>query len=246
MGLNFADLCPDYTRLWMAMKVDPANLSFFDAVARRRYASIARYKAIEAQTGVPATFIAVAHERESGGDFNTYLGNGERLDRPTRLVPKGRGPFLTFEAGAVDALEYQGLTDIKDWSLERILYELEAFNGWGYRLYKHINSPYLWARTSNYSKGKYVSDGVWDAGVEDRQLGCAGLISALWTIDPALRPLTPAAPQPDEHPAPLPPVIPDPAIPWPTPQDDPEAPSPPTGGFFVALAAWLKRLFTGA
>lgn len=54
--------------------------------------------------------------------------------------------------------------------------------------------------------------------------------------------------QPDEHPAPLPNVVPI-QIPGPPPivvrqPDDPGLPDPPRGGFFVGLAAWLKRLFT--
>ena len=46
--------------------------------------------------------------RDSTFDFDTYLGTGEPLNRVTRLEPKGRGPFKSFEDGAVDAFKIKG------------------------------------------------------------------------------------------------------------------------------------------
>src|ERR1700740_3826274 len=60
-------------------------------------------------------FIAVIHNRESGMDFNTHLGQGDPLTdkngRPIKTVhvPAGRGPFTgpnKFGKAAVDALWY--------------------------------------------------------------------------------------------------------------------------------------------
>lgn len=196
----FADIRLDYTAKWQAMKIDDANRGLFDAVARRLYKNIGIYRSIERDTGVPATFIAVAHEREADGDMDAYLGNGQPLSMVTTVVPKGRGPFGSFSEGAIDALRYEGLDKIKDWSLERMLYCLEAYNGWGYRLYHNMPSPYLWSRTTIAQRGKYVADGKFDPTIMDVQVGCAGIISSLWTIDPTLRPeatsdvVVPAAP----------------------------------------------------
>ena len=64
--------------------------------------------------------------RESGADFSTYLGNGEPLTRRTRIVPKGRGPFKTWEDGAVDALRFDSLDDVlaEDWTIEGVCLRL--------------------------------------------------------------------------------------------------------------------------
>jgi lysozyme family protein len=52
----------------------------------------------KAATGVPWFVVAALHERESGADFATYLGNGEPLNRVTQLVPKG--PRAVYQLGS--------------------------------------------------------------------------------------------------------------------------------------------------
>ena len=42
--------------------------------------------------------------------------------------------------------------------MARILYRWEAYNGFGSRR-QGINTPYLWAFSNHYTKGKYVADG---------------------------------------------------------------------------------------
>lgn len=59
---------------------------------------------------------------------------------------------------------------------------LEMYNGLGYYR-KGIPSPYIWAGTDQYKKGKYVRDGVFDPEVVDKQLGVAGLIMCLDEAD---------------------------------------------------------------
>src|SRR3954454_15273701 len=76
------------------------------------------------------------------------------------------------------------LDRVPAWSIERTLYELEKYNGWGY-LGKG-NSPYLWAGTSEYHGGKYVADGVYSASAFDKQLGCVAVIKAMADLDPAI------------------------------------------------------------
>jgi hypothetical protein len=55
---------------------------------------------------------------------------------------------------------------------------LEKYNGLGYAN-KGIPSPYLWAGTDQYIKGKYVQDGKFNANYVDQQLGCAGILKFL-------------------------------------------------------------------
>lgn len=133
--------------------------------------------------------IAVIHDLECGQDFSKYLGNGESIYKVTVLVPKGRGPFNSFEDGAVDALKLQGIENVVDWTVDGILYWLEGFNGYGYEKYHNMPSPYLWAGTNHYTKGKYVEtkgeDGQYHTKfypeVVSKQIGVAVLLNQLWT-----------------------------------------------------------------
>lgn len=159
----------------------------FSAVAARLVAAKIRYQAVSAKTGVPWEFIAVAHEREASQNWNTQLGQGDPLNRVSVHVPAGRGPFRTWEDGAVDALVNCApfAARNKDWSIGGLLTVLEQYNGLGYAS-RGIPSPYVWSGTDQYHSGKYVRDGVFDAHVVDEQLGCAGLLMAMKALDPTI------------------------------------------------------------
>lgn len=129
--------------------------------------------------GLKWWLIAVIHSMECELDFTKYLGNGQSLNRVTTIVPKGRGPFESFNAGAIDALKLQGADKITDWSLGNVLYFLEGYNGYGYEKYHNMNSPYLWAGSNHYTKGKYTSDGKFDPNAVSTQIGIALLLNKL-------------------------------------------------------------------
>jgi lysozyme family protein len=158
----------------------------FKPVAARLVSRKARYQAISAKTGVPWFVIAVIHEREAGADpgFGSNIANGQPWSKVTTIVPEGRGPFQSFEDAAYDALvncaPYAGKW--KDWSAGGTLTLLEQYNGLGYAN-RGLPSPYIWSGTDQYAKGKYVRDGVFDANAIDKQLGCAGLLLAMQTLD---------------------------------------------------------------
>lgn len=176
-----------YARLWNAARVRADKLEAAKQIAQRISANRARYVAVQDKTGVPWPMIGALHNRESGLSFNGVLHNGEKIigtGRRTRLVPAGRGPFLSWEGAAVDALTMPGhrLNQIKTWSVERILYECERYNGWGYL--GKTNSPYLWSWTDQYHGGKYVADHVWSASAWDAQAGCVAVFKALIESDP--------------------------------------------------------------
>jgi lysozyme family protein len=59
---------------------------------------------------------------------------------------------------------------------------LEEYNGLGYAA-RGLPSPYVWAATDQYVKGKYVADGHFDPDVVDQQLGCAALLLELQALD---------------------------------------------------------------
>lgn len=204
----------------------------FGSVARALVAAKARYQAVEAKTGVPWYFIAVVHEREASQRWDTQLGQGDPLHSVSVHVPKGRGPFSTWEDGAYDALVNCApwAARNKDWSAGGTLTMLEQYNGLGYAS-RGLPSPYVWSGTDQYKSGKYVRDGVFDPGVIDVQLGCAGLLIAMMAIDPTItftgvviKPVIPGAP------APVPPPVVTPA---------PVAPSD-WAAFFAAILSIFK------
>lgn len=164
---------------WQNCHVPADKGPTFAAVANRLTAPAAklRYQAVEKTTGVPWWFIAVVHEREASQNWNTQLGQGDSLNKKSTHVPKGRGPFSTWEEGAVDALVNCAPYASKntDWTPGGALTMLEKYNGLGYAN-KGLPSPYVWAGTDQYVKGKYVADGVFDPNAVDQQLGCAGLL----------------------------------------------------------------------
>ena len=141
-----------------------------------------RYQMVERKAHVPWWVIAVIHMREADCDFRSILHNGERIigtGEKTRLVPKARGPFATWEEAAVDALNI--IRKPEHWTIERTLQFLEKYNGTGYlRYHPETLSPYLWACTTLYSGfGKYVADGKFDPRARELQCGVVAMIIKL-------------------------------------------------------------------
>lgn len=177
---NYNDYKTGYTNLLSTFKV--TRSTEVSLAAQKILNGVKKYDRVEDKTGVPWYFIGAIHLRESDCDFNTHLHNGDSLDERTVHVPKGRPlegePPFTWEVSAIDALTQKGLEKNKDWSWERMCFELERYNGFGYRG-KKINSPYLWAGTTAYTKGKYVSDGKFSKTHIDTQLGLVPVIKKL-------------------------------------------------------------------
>src|SRR5258708_4181352 len=122
--MRYAKKWPEYRDQWNAMSIKPTRQKEFDRIAEYAFENRPRYVVIEGNSGVPWPMIACIHKRESDAQdkhgnplFTSYLGNGQPLNRKTTIVPKGRGPFNSFEEGAMDALRIDGLTSIRDWRL---------------------------------------------------------------------------------------------------------------------------------
>ena len=145
--------------------------------------SQARYAAVGKQVSVPWQFIAAIHGLEASFNFRAHLHNGDfPLSQRTRQVPPGRPkvwlPPSSWEASALDALRLMGFAGQTDWSLPRMLYRLEAYNGFGYRNSARA-SPYLWSFSNLYTKGKFVSDGHFDPTARSQQCGAAVMLKVL-------------------------------------------------------------------
>jgi len=174
-----AALAKEYSDLFNRCKIAPDKMTEVEGVVQQILDFQNRYAAIAAQSNVPWYVIAVIHNMECGLDFTKHLHNGDSLKRRTINVPAARPgtgqPPFTFELSALDALEYDGFTKWKDWSIGGICYKLEGYNGWGYRA-RDINSPYLWSYSNLYTSGKFIRDNVWSDKAVSGQCGAAVIL----------------------------------------------------------------------
>lgn len=190
--MTYEDYRDEYRRLWTTAMYTERFESASKITAKKILAGKIRYEAIERATGVPWYVVGLIHAMESGCQFGTHLHNGDSLARRTVSVPRGRPlsgkPPFTWEESAIDAIQYDKLNQVQDWPLERILWELECYNGLGHRKYhKDILTPYLWSGTHwGLKPGKYTSDGKWSATAVSGQCGAVILLKRLIEIDSSI------------------------------------------------------------
>jgi lysozyme family protein len=195
-SLTLEALGATYQKLWDTTQINPKFAGKANEITSQIQANKARYEAVAAKTGCPWHFIAVTHNMESSLSFSKHLHNGDPLTGKTFQVPSGRPPgppkngsAYTWEESAEDILLHKKLNLIKDWSIPRLLYELEKYNGWGYRQYHpDVLTPYLWSGTNHYTSGKYVADGRFDRGAVSAQCGCVPLLKILTNGAPIVAP----------------------------------------------------------
>jgi lysozyme family protein len=170
-----------YESLFNTCIIRPEKQAEVEKTVSGLLANQSRYQSVSAQTGIPWFFIAAVHNMEASQNFNRHLHNGDPLSARTVHVPAGRPkqgkPPFTWEQSAADALAMRSIGARTDWSLAGTLYQLEGYNGWGYRLYhQHVLSPYLWCYSNHYKSGKYVADGTWSDSALSRQCGAAVIL----------------------------------------------------------------------
>jgi len=174
----------EYDKLWSEMIITK-DLSYY---LQRIFKNLELYKdaSRECESSlhtIPWQVIAVIHLMEAGGNTKRQILNGEYWNRRTIYVPKGHGPWDSFEESCVTAFRLNNKVP-PIWSVANTLYFLESHNGFGYRKYHKTNSPYLWSFSNHYVKGKYVADGRYDANVISKQPGVAVLLKALEFEEP--------------------------------------------------------------
>ncbi len=180
---DYASLKSEYGRMFRKLEIRPQYRESADwhlAMMRR---SRSQYQRVEAATGVPWHFIAATHALEASFNFRAHLHNGDfPLSARTRQVPSGRPsvwlPPSDWDSSAKDALGLLGYVGQTDWSLERTLYRLEAYNGMGYRR-RGVPTPYLWSFSNHYDRGKFIADGRFSATARSQQCGAAVMLKLL-------------------------------------------------------------------
>lgn len=173
---------------WNAANILPEWTRILDTVAHRLVNSKQRYVTVALKTGVPWPVIAVIHQRESSQSWAASIAQGDPWNHVSIHVPRGRGPFKSWEEAAIDALANCApyLARWHDWSIGGTLTRLEQFNGTGYASMGRP-SPYLWSGTDQYHSGKYVADHHYDPNAVDHQTGCAGLLARMTLIDSTIQ-----------------------------------------------------------
>lgn len=171
----------DYGALFNTCNIIPSKTAAIESIINKIIKNKSRYESVEKQLNIPWYFTAVIHSMESGLSFDKHLHNGDPLTARTVHVPAGRpvegNPPFTWEESAVDALKFQKINRWNDWSIAGLLYKIEEYNGWGYRLkHPHVLSPYLWSFSNHYTKGKYIADGTFSETAVSRQCGAAVLL----------------------------------------------------------------------
>ena len=195
--LTYESLRAEYATLWASMEVRASKAADIDATARKILGKKTRYAAVQDATNVPWFVVGIIHAMESGCNFATHLHNGDPLTKRTVQIPAGRpkappadGKVYSWKESACDALLMKGLDKIGDWPVERMCYELERYNGFGYRnFHADVLSPYLWSGSNHYSRGKYVADGKWSATAVSGQSGAIAILKRLSELDASVVPV---------------------------------------------------------
>jgi lysozyme family protein len=169
-----------YQKLWDDLVFLDSWRTRIASAARKVEAGRSQYRDVEIALGIPWAVVGVVHLLEGGGDFAKQILNGERWDRVTTLVPKGRGPWASWLEAALEG--FAGFRSAKD--IAGIGAALERHNGMGY-VGKGKNSPYLVSGAkSGVGVGKYTKDGPegWDPNAVSQQVGALCVLKQLSNV----------------------------------------------------------------
>ena len=132
---DYSELKKEYESYYDRCEPLPSRLKNVEFCAERALRHRDSYQAVGAELNIPWNFVAVIHCLEAGFNFKTHLHNGDPLSDRTTHVPKGRPeagtPPFSWQQSAKDALVFEGLDEEHDWSIPRMLYLFEKYNGFG-------------------------------------------------------------------------------------------------------------------
>jgi lysozyme family protein len=171
----------DILGFWQKCQITPLRLNEAKRAADLVMSFKSMYDPVQAATGVPWYGIGPIDSREESFNHKGYLGNGDHWNKKSVHVPRGRGPFKSWQEGAIDSIHISGwdrLPSGAHWDIVTLLMKHEVYNGMGYA-HMGIRSPYVWGATSMQQRAKYTSDGHFDPNAWDTQLGTAAILLAL-------------------------------------------------------------------
>lgn len=171
----------EYQHLFETLVIRPERQNDVENLVRKIASEKARYEVVGNPLNIPWFVIGIIHCLEASLSFKKHLHNGDPLTARTVRVPAGLPktgqPPFEWEFSAKDALRRRKLHQVEDWSVSSMLFQLEGYNGFGYRNRPTgIFTPYLWSFSTHYEKGKYVQDGVFDPEAVSKQCGGAVLL----------------------------------------------------------------------
>lgn len=175
----------EYQELFDSCSIVPSKVDVVRSVVQKIDGYVSNYMSVANQVGMPWWIVGIIHMMESSCNFRTHLHNGDPLTARTVRAPKGRpvsgSPPFSWEESAIDAMLYKGFDKVGTWDIPTMLYLLEAYNGFGYRVYHpDVLSPYLWSMSQHYQAGKYVSDGTWSQTAISQQCGAAVIMKRMF------------------------------------------------------------------
>jgi len=171
----------EYEELFTTCQIRPERAKEVNGLATTIERNRDRYQSVADELGIPWYIVGVIHGMEASFNFTRHLHNGDPLTARTVHVPANRPasgqPPFTWEESATDALRLAKLDQVEDWTVPQMLYQLEGYNGFGYRLrHPEVLTPYLWSYSQHYTKGKFVADGTFSATAVSKQCGAAVML----------------------------------------------------------------------
>ena len=94
------------------------------------------------------------------------------------VAPPANGNGYSWEESATAAMKLKDFDQAEDWSVPRLLYRWERYNGMGYRGVG-VPTPYLWSYSTLYTGGRFVADHKFDPDAPTRQAGAATMLKQL-------------------------------------------------------------------
>lgn len=184
----FETLKSEYSQLLSLMVVRSEFAERMNHTAAKILGFRSRFEEVSKINGVPIVFMGPSFYREASLDFSKNPAQGWPLASRSKIIPHN-GPFPDWKTAALAAYHLNGLDKIGagNWTWELICFYAEMFNGFGYRDYHRMHSPYLWGGTNIQTIGKYTSDGQFDPNEWDTQLGVIPLARRMAEIVPDLQ-----------------------------------------------------------
>lgn len=172
----------EYRARFDSAQVRPDKLPVLQAMIPKIQANRRLYDEVQATTKIPWYFVAIIHGLEAGFSADRHIHNGDPLSQRTIHMPAGRPisgePPFTIGQSFDDFVRMLHYDQWRDWSIAGMLVLWERQNGLGYRK-RSMNSPYIWACTSLYDKGKYTVDGRFDPEAIQNQCGAAAILKVM-------------------------------------------------------------------